>query len=566
MRREPTSPSVEQSLFHFVIAILLIIAAGVICYSNSFSGPFVLDDLGAIADNTSIRDLSKVGTILTGATHATVIGRPLLNLSLAMNYRFAGTEVIWDYHAFNLAAHLAAALILFGVVRRTLLLSSIPLETQRQATGLAFAVSLIWTVHPLQTESVTYIVQRAESMVAVFYFASLYCVIRGATGGKPVSWYMIAVMACALGMATKEVMVTAPLVIFFYDRIFLCRSFAEIRQLRSGLYAGLAATWVWLALLMNSSQGRSNTAGFGLGISSWDYAMTQFGFIVRYLKLCFWPHPLVFDYGDPIARTPMEIVPYALIVFSLLIAAVVAVRFRPWIGFLGVSFFLILAPTSSIVPLVTQTAAEHRMYLPLAAIVTLFVLLGSQILDWIVVQRTRHQRELLTQSRNVRIVALTLVVVGLGYLTYQRNKDYRSELTLWERTARDFPSNARAFHAIGCSYLKTGQISRAIDMFNRAIDLNLGVIQAFYNRGNAFAVAGKYDLAIEDFHRAVEMAPNPSPDRAQAYYQMGNAYGYLGKHDKALQCFTLALEAQPEHTDARTMVEKVTRHLGRQQD
>ena len=537
------------------------IVAGMICYSNSFVAPFLLDDLGAIVDNASIRDLSNIGTVLTGATHATVIGRPLLNLSLAINYALSGTGSNVDYHAFNLAFHLIAALVLFGIIRRTLLLPTIPASVRRNSLGLAFAATLIWAVHPLQTESVTYIVQRAESMVAIFYFLSLYCVIRGATAEKPVRWYVGSVVACALGVATKEVIVTAPLVILFYDRIFLGRSFGEIRKRRTGLYAGLFANWGWLVILMRSSQGRSNTAGFGLGMSSWDYAMTQFGFIVRYLRLCFWPNPLVFDYGDPIARTPMEIIPYAVIILVLLIAVTVSLYVRPWIGFLGLSFFLILSPTSSIVPLVTQTAAEHRMYLPLSTVVVLFVILGNGVLDWLAARQTLHPAATSSGVTIMKWAALILIGLGLGYLTFQRNADYRSEMTLWEKNARDYPTNARAFTAIGQEYIKTGQFGKAIEQFNRAAQLRNDVFQIFYNRGNAYVLSGQFELAEADFQRATELVPEDSTSRAQAFYQKGYALGFAGKQAEALKCFQRTLEIQPDHADAQTMVDKLNRLL-----
>lgn len=548
-------PPVGHSPGMVAAAILLILLAGIVCYSNSFAGPFVLDDTGAIVQNESIRDLSKIGTVLTGATHATVIGRPLLNLSLAVNYALAGTEGVWDYHAFNVGCHLLAAILLFAVVHRTLLLAATPASLRREAIGLAFAVSLIWTIHPLQTESVNYVVQRAESMVAVFYLFTVYCVIRGATGTRPLPWYCGAVVACGLGMATKELMVTAPLIILFYDRVFLSRSFAEIRRLRWGLYLGLGATWVLLAVLMRSSKDRSNTAGFGLGLSSWDYAMTQFGFIVRYLRLCFWPYPLVFDYGLPVARTPMEIVPYALIVAGLLLAAVIALRYRSWIGFLGISFFVMLAPTSSIVPLVTQTAAEHRMYMPLTVLVALIVILGSQFLDSIARRTMGAQSDVANVSSIPKGIVLILIAVGLGSVTYQRNEDYRSELSLWEQTAKHYPTNARAFHAIASAHLKTGQIALAIEGFNRAAELHALDKRVFYNRANAFVMAGRYDEAIADFQRVITMAAKSPSYRALAYYQLGQVFQKMGKHEQARECFAQASEIRAGAPEARTLIE-----------
>ena len=175
-------------------AVLLSLAA-LAAWSNSFHGAFVLDDIPTIVANPSIRRLGALGTVLSPPKIGSpVTGRPLVNLTLALNYAASGTQV-WSYHALNLLIHLLAGLTLFGVVRRTLeqpipcgrsLLagdSSRASSFQQSNTlPIAFAVALLWTVHPLQTEAVTYIVQRAESLAALFYLLTLYCTIRGATG------------------------------------------------------------------------------------------------------------------------------------------------------------------------------------------------------------------------------------------------------------------------------------------------------------------------------------------------------------------------------------------------
>ena len=131
------------------------------------------------------------------------------------------------FHAVNLLIHLLAALVLFGVVRRTLLTSSLKEQFGGAASGLAMAVALIWAVHPLLTESVTYLTQRTESLMGLFFLLTLYCAIRGASSGHPWRWYAVAIAACALGMGAKEVMATAPIVVLLYDRCFLSGSFRE---------------------------------------------------------------------------------------------------------------------------------------------------------------------------------------------------------------------------------------------------------------------------------------------------------------------------------------------------
>ena len=157
------------------------------------------------------------------------------------------------------------------------------------ATPLALAVALLWAVHPLQTESVTYVVQRAESLVGLFYLLTLYGLVRGATAARPLGWYAVAALACLLGMATKEVMVSAPLVALLYDRTFLAGSFREAVRRRYGLYMALAATWPLLEQLIYASWGRGNTAGFDAGVNCWTYLGMQCQAIVHYLRLCAWP-------------------------------------------------------------------------------------------------------------------------------------------------------------------------------------------------------------------------------------------------------------------------------------
>src|ERR1022692_1539631 len=202
---------------------LMVVAAGLLAYHNSFTGPFIFDDFYSIEDNPTIHHLWPIWQTLSppriGAP--TVEGRPLVNLSLAINYALGGYR-LWGYHALNLTIHILAALTLFGIVRRTLLQPRLQERFGAAADGLALAVAVLWMVHPLQTESVTYIIQRAESLMGLFYLLTLYCFLRAAGAGGPGRfwWLAASVFACLLGMATKEVMVSAPLVVLLYDRTF----------------------------------------------------------------------------------------------------------------------------------------------------------------------------------------------------------------------------------------------------------------------------------------------------------------------------------------------------------
>jgi hypothetical protein len=290
---------------------------------------------------------------------------------------------VWGYHLSNLTIHILAALVLFGVVRQTLVSERLREQFGRAATGLSLTVALIWTVHPLQTESVTYIIQRTESLMGLFLLLTLYCAIRSFDSPRPRRWQVAAVLACALGMGSKEVMIGAPILVLLYDWIFVGSSFREIWRRRWALYAGLAATWVLLALLVATGQARQAviSASFAqLGSSA--YAKTQCGVILYYLRLSLWPHPLVVDYNDwPIAKTAMDFVPWAVVLGAMLCATLVALWRRSWLGFPGAWFLIILAPSSSLIPIISEPAAERRMYLPLAAVVVLITVIGYKFLS-----------------------------------------------------------------------------------------------------------------------------------------------------------------------------------------
>jgi protein O-mannosyl-transferase len=254
--------------------------------------------------------------------------------------------------------------------------------------GLGAAV--IWIVHPLQTEAVTYISQRCESLMGLFYLLTLYGFIRGAESRTPAGWFALSVAACFLGMATKEVMVTAPVMVLLYDRTFVSGTFREACHSTWRLYLGLAGSWLLLGYLMTGAHNRG--VGYGPGLTWWAYALTECRVVLHYLRLAVWPHPLIFDYGEYVPTGHLAaLAPYALILAILATVVFFELKRHPAIGFVGAWFFVVLAPTSSVVPITASPMAEHRMYLPLASVVTLIVVgafaLGKRLLNkqWCVV-------------------------------------------------------------------------------------------------------------------------------------------------------------------------------------
>ena len=602
--------------------ILAIVVAAVAAYHNSLHGPFVFDDESSIVTNPTIRSLG--GALSPPITNVTAQGRPILNLSLAINHAIGGTAVE-GYHVGNLIIHALAGLTLFGLVRRTVRLSGcgVPPQNHRRdadATLMALAVAVLWTVHPLQTESVTYVIQRAESLVGLFYLLTLYCFVRAVEGWSCGSeqarshssgkvWSTLAILACLLGMATKEVMVTAPLMVLFYDRVFVAGTFLGALRRRPVFYAALAGTWLLLAWLVAGTGGnRGGSVGFGVGVAWWEYWLTQFKAIGHYLRLSLWPHPLVFEYGAFWIRDPSEIALHVAIVGGLLAATIVALWRRSALGFLGAWFFGILAPTS-LAPGTTQMIVEHRMYLPLAAVIVFLLVAMIRV----------------ARARWPWVAAA--IAVPLVFLTVRRNDDYRSATALWTDTIAKAPRNplaqfmlagaheragnvdaalasytqtlelkpdfsigheqlgelllkqgrrdeaiarfeaalrlqpdyADAHANLGLAYLAENRISEAVGHLERAAQLSPGSALRRYQFGFALAAAGLPEDAIAEYRAAVHLEPG----LAEAHYNLGNALATTGRPAEALEPYQAALRARPGYAEAHHNLAGALFELGR---
>jgi tetratricopeptide (TPR) repeat protein len=564
-----------------VAAVLILAALG--AYWNSFQVPFLMDDRLSVGENPSIRHLGRIVEVLSPQPPAQTIARPLVNLSLALNYAEGGMSVR-GYHAVNLLIHICAGLALLGLVRRTLLLPGLRQRYGEAALPLAACVALIWTLHPLQTEAVTYLSQRAESLMGLFYLLTFYGFIRAVTAESRNCWLILSVAACLCGMATKQVMVTAPVLVLLYDRAFVSGSFRSALVKRRWYYLGLATSWLWLGFLMQRGSLEAVGVGFQEQVSWLTYALTELRVVTDYLRLAFWPHPLVFDYGTEILATyPLAVVPYALIVMAILAGVVMAWRRSPMAGFLGAWFFLILAPTSTVVPIWEQPMAESRMYLPLAAVVVLVTLLSYAL------------------GRRRALVALGLVAVGFGALTVQRNHDYRSELSIWDDTVARHPLTSRGHYNLGIAFSKLpdrspdaiahyeealrlkpaasevhnnlglelvkmpGRMPDAIAQYEEALRLKSAAPEVHNNLGIALAkMPGRLPDAIVHFEEALRL----NPEFAEAQNNLAYALtGMPGRRADAIAHFEAALRLKPDFAEAQTnLADALTDLPGRMPD
>jgi protein O-mannosyl-transferase len=524
------------------VALAFIVVAA---YATSFGGTWVYDDVPSIVHNAAIRHL---GTAFAPASDGLPIaGRPLVSFSLALNYALSGTAT-WGYHLTNLAIHGAATLLLFGLVRRTLLgfgsgggesgPTGIPGQRQVAAIGacgeaptaLAFVAALGWAVHPLQTEAVVYVVQRAESLMALFYLLTLYTFVRGlAAATRRRWWFGASIVACASGMATKEVMVSAPLLVLLYDRAWVSGNLACAWRARRRYYLGLAATWLVLLGLVLESGTRGGTAGFAGKVGPLGYALVQLRAHIVYFRLALWPHPLVFDYG--VDRLPLQGAEWACGV--VVAVAVAIILWRLWqnsaAGLLGFAYCAILAPSSSVVPVVTEMMAEHRLYLPLAALVVAglagaFNFTGRRLL-----------------------VPAALAAAALAAMTAVRSRVYRSERALWLDTVAKQPVNARAHYNLARALADAGEVDGALHHYTAALQIRPEFPSAQANLADLLLQRG--DSAGAQRHAAAAL--RLKPDLPEAHNALAGAFLLDGHIDDALREYGIAVKLRPADPDMR---------------
>jgi protein O-mannosyl-transferase len=511
--------------------------AGWLAYARTFHVPFLLDDVNSIVENETIRDLGNLRQVLSPPPEAGPGGRPLANLTLAFNYAWTGLDV-WSYHLVNLAIHLSAGLVLFGVIRRTLRQPALSRFSEADTDYMAGAAAALWLLHPIQTIAVTYIAQRTESLASLLYLLTLYSFIRGSTSSNSVRWYLAMIAACTGAIATKETAATAPIVILLYDRTFLAGSFRAAWRQRRGWYIGLASTWLLLAWLMQGLTARG--AGLGTGVSPWSYALISCRTLLHYLRLAVWPYPLIFDYGPSLHVAPVTAVAAAGGVAAYVGVTLFALRRSPALGFALAWFLLLLLPTTSFVPVAYQPIAENRMYLPLAGLLAYAVALAVARLG------------------RPGLLACLSAALALGAAAFARNDVYRDDLTLWADTARKRPENGRAHTSLGKALVDRGRIQDALPHFETAVRVAPRLAGARNNLGNTLLKLGRTKEALAQFKEVLMR----DPDNVNSQYDAGNAFLLAGEFDQAARAFARALQLKPNHAFAAFSLGNAERELG----
>ncbi|HEY4216264.1 MAG TPA: tetratricopeptide repeat protein [Gemmatimonadaceae bacterium] len=524
-----------------------------------------------------------------------VSGRPISNLSFAITGaidRVVGAGESTDsgsanstvgFHVANVLLHLLCGLLLFGIIRRTIAFGRGVSDWSDDADGIAFAVAALWLLHPIQTDAVDYIVQRTELLVSVFYAATLYASIRAwdaDSRARRIGWYVLSVSCCLLGMGSKEVMVSAPIMVLLYDRAFRAESWKELvvgTGSRLWFYVALLATAIWLAVLV-SSGARDTTAGFASGLPWYQYLYSQAWAITRYMRLLIWPSALTYDYGQ-LPITGGAGVAGAILLVALGVGSIVAWtrdRWR-WLGFLGAWFFLLLGPSSSVVPIRTEIAAERRIYLASAAVIVLLVVGVVALVRRLSRTRPADSTRLHVAAR----VAFVAAIAMLGVVTFRRSQLYNDPAALWRDTIAKRPTNARAYDNLAAIILASDTTRRADaeQLFEKAIAVDSTYLNAWTNLADVELRSGRTADARATLEHVLRIEPRyvdadarlggvlarqgdmshaiPILERAAAaaptddiYVTLASAYLQTNRPDDATKALERAVQLNPSRSDA----------------
>ncbi len=543
-------------------AILGIAFAVLFVYSNSYDGVFVYDDGRNIEENPYIRDISMFEWLWRTPEGTTLSERPVAQWTLAFNYAFGGLSV-QGYHVVNVAIHMASAVLLFLLIRHVALCVPACREKPWRVSWAAFAAAIWWAVHPLQTQAVTYIIQRTEALAAMFYLATLYFAARSRSGNRAYLWGGLSVVVCLLGIGAKEIVVSAPAAVMLYDWVFGAKTFKETFRERKILYVALFMCWIPALWRLLRGSGASRLLEHST-VSSLEYFFIQTRVIPHYLRLAVLPLSQVFDYYDwQVPRAGLSMAVSIALLGGVLVFGLYAAFRRRWFGFPIVLFFMLLAPTSSFLPLLTH-AAEHRMYLALAPVLFMLVCSTSALVEYASL-RLPSRFGLSRRAAPLLTLFLAAIVLWHGALAHSRNRVYHSEASIWRDTLEKRPSNPRACLALGECLLREGKVREGILLMKRSLEIgHHSRVQpgAHHNLGNVYFDLGKNKAAVSQYTEALK-GLGITPDIEAAYVNRSLAHMKMKQYRKAVEDQEKAMRFFADDPVLRVQHAYALTHLGR---
>ncbi len=569
------------------LAFIVIGFSVLVIYSNICNNPFVFDDVSSIVENTNIRDLSNYLF-----PDKLLEPRAIVDFTFALNYRFGKLDV-FGYHLINILIHILNGFLVYVLVSVVLkqmsecsdasaaLISGSP-DFSIRITSLFAA--LIFVVHPIQTQAVTYTVQRYASMAAMFYMASVLFYLKarilqqgagskeqrekskergaerreqsaarnGERGEKKEddkinilkfsSVYVLSMVCGILAFLSKQNTASLPLAILIVEYLLIDRTWQGWKT-KLPWFVVLFALWTLFILYVSGFfsggfEGRELLEDVsGLiketeAVGRWQYLCTQFNVVVIYIRLLFLPVLQNLDYMYPFKSGFFD--SYTPFAFLFLIGIVAFglwhIKKRPMISLAIFWFFITLSVESSVIP-IRDALFEHRLYLPMMGF-GLFV--SCQLSHY------------LSDKRFIAFVLSLAIVVALGAATYWRNTTWQNEKALWSDVVTKSPENYRAHNNLGNALEDHGKLSEATGHYYKALRINSDYVDAYYNLGNTFAGQGRMSEAIKYYTKALRIKPN----YADAHNNLGFALACQGKISEAIKHYTEVLRTNPSHAKA----------------
>jgi tetratricopeptide (TPR) repeat protein len=524
-----------------ILLLSLLAVVVILIYADTLTTPFIFDDLVNIHDNPHIRVPALSLKNLAWAGFNSPIGsRPVANISFALNYYFNGYNLV-GYHVVNILIHTACGIFLYFLAKATL--QTPALRSRYEKFGwIPFLTVFIWLVHPLQTQSVTYIVQRMNSMAAMFYVLSMLFYVKFRMSTAPrARWALMAgcVTTAVLAFGTKEISATLPLFVILYEWYFFQELSVQWIKRNFFILGGVFLLFIVIALVyLDFDPVARILRGYRVrDFTPMQRVLTEFRVVVFYISLLLWPNPSRLNLDHDFALSYSLLNPATTLISITTIMALMAfacliARKEPLLSFGIIWFFGNLIIESSIIGL--ELVFEHRNYLP-----TMFVILAIVSLAF------RYLKHVLPAA-----IALSLVGALFCGWTFERNKVWADEITLYRDSAAKSPAKARSHNNLGAALSRQNRVKEAIEKFQTALTINPQFSDAHYNLGYALVRTENLDEGILHFREAVRVEPK----RVKYLNNLGAALILKGDYSEAVDHFKTALKTNPSDADVHNNI------------
>jgi Flp pilus assembly protein TadD len=540
------------SKFETPLLVLLAIAV-IFIYAETLSGPFIFDDRNNIRENPHIR-ISQItwSSLTSAAVDSPSHHRPVANISFALNYYIHGYNVV-GFHAVNIIIHIITGILLYFLVQTTFRTPALQSRYARYK-WISFFSAAIWLFHPLQTQSVSYIVQRMNSLAAMFYILSFLCYAQlRVHPQRRLKWALLSgcILAGMLALGTKENAATLPLFLLLYEWYFFRNLSLKWLKEHLALFAGLLLLMAIVALVFLGIDPLDKIwAGYAFrNFTPAQRLLTEMRVVIFYISLFFWPHPsrLNLDHDFALSHSltdPITTLFSMLAIVVLLVLAVITAKNQRLISF-GILWFLgNLVIESSIFSL--EIIFEHRLYLPSMMCSLVVVLL---VYRW---ARPAWLKPL---------ILCTLTIVAALW-TYERNEVWGDRIAIWQDCIKKSPHKARPYNNLGVALADDGQYAKAIEQYHKALQINPYYPNAYANLGFALAKQGKVEQSITQFLKALELKPGDY----ETLSNLGVALLMQNRHAEAIEYLSEAVALNPYFAKAHNNLGVALNRLGRAQD